>query len=123
MLSLGEAGEGSPNASAMLRIATLSAWARLASSSIERPYLVEVVKPHRIDLSNLWIAALRDYASIRAGSEELQDSSSASLDVAYASLGRDILLPVSVRHILYLKFIPSIADCWSSTTQDRGPSC
>ncbi|KZV63558.1 clathrin-coated vesicle protein [Peniophora sp. CONT] len=93
MLSLGEAGEGSPNASAMLRIATLSAWARLASSSIERPYLAEVIQPHHTDLANLWIAALRDYASIRAGSEELQDSSSASLDVAYASLGRDILLP------------------------------
>lgn len=104
MLSLGEAGEGSPNASAMLRIATLSAWARLAASSVERPYLAVVIRPHHTDLANLWIAALRDYASIRAGSEELQDSSSASLDVAYASLGRDILLPVrnGVDYIPYL---------------------
>ncbi|KAI0311044.1 clathrin-coated vesicle protein [Amylostereum chailletii] len=93
MLSLGEAGEGSPNASAMLRIATLSAWAQLASSSVEQPYLKDVIKPYRADLAALWIAALRDYASIRAGSENLQDTSSAPLDAAYASLGRDILLP------------------------------
>jgi hypothetical protein len=94
MLSLGEASEGSPNASAMLRIATLSAWAELASASIEQPYLIEVIKPYRADLASLWIAALRDYASIRAGSEALQETSSAALDASYASLGRDILLPV-----------------------------
>ena len=88
MLSLGEAGEGSPNASAMLRIATLSAWAQLASSTAEQPYLTDVIKPYRADLATLWIAALRDYASIRAGSEELQDSSSASLDARRQELSR-----------------------------------
>ena len=95
MLSLGEAGEGSPNASAMLRIATLAAWAQLASASAERTYLLDVINPFRADLSGLWVAALRDYANIRAGSEALQDTSSVPLDVTYASLGRDILLPVS----------------------------
>ena len=94
MLSLGEAGEGSPNASAMLRIATLSAWAQLASSSVSQPYLKEVIKPHRADLASLWVASLRDYAGIRAGSENIQDTTSAPLDAAYASLGRDVLLPV-----------------------------
>ena len=113
MLSLGEAGEGSPNASAMLRIATLSAWAQLASSSVERPYLAAVIQPHRRELSNLWIAALRDYASIRAGSEELQDTSSASLDVAYASLGRDILLPVRAEQHSCLRITTYL--CFSTT--------
>ncbi|TFY79847.1 hypothetical protein EWM64_g4165 [Hericium alpestre] len=92
MLSLGGATEASPNASAMLRIATLSAWAELAAGS-ERPYLREVVKPYRSTLATLWVAALRDYASIRAGSEVSQDTSSAPLDTAFASLGKDILLP------------------------------
>ncbi|KAI0063032.1 clathrin-coated vesicle protein [Artomyces pyxidatus] len=93
MLSLGDAGEGSPNASAMLRIATLSAWAQLASASVQQTYLKEVVKPYRATLASLWVAALRDYASIRADSEVMQDTSSAPLDAAYASLGKDILLP------------------------------
>ncbi|KAI0030727.1 clathrin-coated vesicle protein [Vararia minispora EC-137] len=93
MFALGEASEGSPNASAMLRIATLSAWAELASASIAQSYLSEVINPYRADLAKLWLAALRDYASIRAGSEAVQDSSSAALDPAYVSLGRDILLP------------------------------
>ncbi|KAI0054064.1 clathrin-coated vesicle protein [Auriscalpium vulgare] len=93
MVSLGDAREGSPNASAMLRIATLSAWAELASASVQQDYLQQVVKPYRSTLASLWVAALRDYASIRADSEVLQDTSSAPLDAAYASLGKDILLP------------------------------
>ncbi|KAI0303661.1 armadillo-type protein [Multifurca ochricompacta] len=93
LLSLGDAAEGSPNASAMLRIATLSAWAQLASASPQQKYLQEVVKPYKPTLASLWIAALRDYASIRADSEAILDTSSAPLDAAYASLGKDILLP------------------------------
>jgi hypothetical protein len=94
LLSLGDAAEGSPNASAMLRIATLSAWAQLASASPQPKYLQEVVEPYRSTLTSLWIAALRDYASIRADSEAISDTSAAPLDAAYASLGKDILLPV-----------------------------
>ncbi|TFY57214.1 hypothetical protein EVG20_g8633 [Dentipellis fragilis] len=96
MLSLGDAAEGSPNASAMLRIATLSAWAELACASVDQPYLKEVVNPYRGALASLWVAALRDYASIRIGSEVIQDTSSAPLDLAYASLGKDILIPYYV---------------------------
>jgi hypothetical protein len=101
LLSLGDAAEGSPNASAMLRIAILSAWARLTSASSQQKYLQEVVKPHKQTLTSLWIAALRDYASIRGDSEAILDTSSAPLDAAYASLGKDILLPVS-RFQLYV---------------------
>ena len=95
LLSLGDAAEGSPNASAMLRIAILSAWAQLTSASPQQKYLEEVVKPYKSALTSLWISALRDYASIRADSEAILDTSSAPLDAAYASLGKDILLPVS----------------------------
>jgi len=93
LLSLGDAAEGSPNASAMLRIAILSAWAQLTSASPHQKYLEEVVKPYKSGLTSLWISALRDYASIRADSEAILDTSSAPLDAAYASLGKDILLP------------------------------
>ncbi|KAF8904140.1 clathrin-coated vesicle protein [Gymnopilus junonius] len=92
MLSLGEAGELSPNASAMLRISTLSAWAQLQVSGVQQGYLEKVVKPYRSTLCSLWIAALRDYASIRIDSEFLHDTSSV-VDSSYSSLGKEVLLP------------------------------
>ena len=95
MLCLGETGELSPNASAMLRISTLSAWAQLQVSSVQQGYLENVVKPNRSTLSSLWIASLRDYASIHVDSESLHDSSSLALDSSYSSLGKEVLLPVS----------------------------
>ena len=94
MLSLGETGELSPNASAMLRISTLSAWAQLQVSSVHQTYLQKVVQPYRSTLASLWVAALRDYASIRIDSEFLHDTSSVALDSSYSSLGKEVLLPV-----------------------------
>lgn len=91
MLSLGEAGELSPNASAMLRISTLSAWAQLQVSSVHQSYLQQVVKPYLPVLASLWVASLRDYASIRVDTESLDNS--ASLDSSYSSLGKEVLLP------------------------------
>jgi HEAT repeat-containing protein 5 len=79
----------------MLRIATATAWAELDISSSERSYLKEVVEPYRQVLSSLWVASLRDYASIRGDSEMLQDGSSAILDSSFVALGREVLLPVS----------------------------
>ncbi|KAF8889054.1 clathrin-coated vesicle protein [Infundibulicybe gibba] len=93
MLSLGETGELSPNASAMLRISTLSAWAQLEVASAQQVYLVNVVKPYRPTLASLWIASLRDYASIRIDSEFLNDSASVALDSSYSNLGKEVLLP------------------------------
>ncbi|KAG6906802.1 hypothetical protein DXG01_012050 [Tephrocybe rancida] len=93
MLSLGETGELSPNASAMLRISTLSAWAQLQVATPQQKYLENVVKPHRATLAALWIAALRDYASIRVDSEFLNDTSTVALDSSYSSLGKEVLLP------------------------------
>jgi len=108
MLSLGETGELSPNASAMLRISTLSAWAQLQVSSVQQSYLNDVVKPYRSTLSSLWIASLRDYASIRVDSEFLHDTSSVALDSSYSSLGKEVLLPASFpNYLLGLWLIPS----------------
>jgi HEAT repeat-containing protein 5 len=94
-LSLGEAGELSPNASVMLRIAALTAWAKLEIARPFQPYLNDVIQPHRQVLASLWIAALRDYATIRADIEiASQDTSMAPLDSSNSGLGRDVLLPV-----------------------------
>ncbi|KAF7337120.1 Clathrin-coated vesicle protein [Mycena venus] len=93
MLSLGETGELSPNASAMLRISTLSAWAQLEIASTQQAYLTDVLKPYRSTLASLWLASLRDYASIRIDSEFLHDTSSVALDSSYSSLGKEVLLP------------------------------
>jgi hypothetical protein len=103
MVSLGEAGELSPNASAMLRISTLSAWAQLQIASTQQAYLANVVKPHRTTLASLWIASLRDYASIRADSEFIGDASSVALDSSYSSLGKEVLLPVCFPHHLHFR--------------------
>jgi len=94
MLSIGDVGELSPNASVMLRISTLTAWAELEAATVQQPYLQNVVGPHKPILTALWIASLRDYASVRADSEALQESSS-SVDSSYFGLGRETLLPVS----------------------------
>ncbi|KAJ7500292.1 clathrin-coated vesicle protein [Mycena galericulata] len=93
MLSLGDTGELSPNASAMLRISTLSAWAQLEIASTKQAYLTNVLKPYRATLASLWLASLRDYASIRIDSEFLHDTSSVALDSSYSSLGKEVLLP------------------------------
>jgi len=107
MLSLGETGELSPNASAMLRISTLSAWAQLQVASTQQSYLQQVVQPYRPVLSSLWIASLRDYASIRVDSEFLGDMSSVSIDSSYSSLGKEVLLPVRLLLISQLFISPA----------------
>ena len=104
-LSLGDAGELSPNASVMLRIATLSAWAELAIASPAQGYLKDLVQPYQSSLASLWVASLRDYASVRADTEALQEDTPASLDVSYTNLGKEVLLPVRlaalrVAHVL-----------------------
>lgn len=106
MLALGNAGELSPNASVMLCISILAAWAELEVSSTTQAYLKAVVNPYRKTLVALWVSSLRDYASIKGESEVFQDGGSATTDAPYASFGREILLPVSLSlslQILLLK--------------------
>jgi HEAT repeat-containing protein 5 len=80
----------------MLRIATLSAWAQLQTAAHKQDYLQAVIEPHREALAFLWVAALRDYASIHLGSEALHEPSTLNLDPSYSSLGKEVLLPVCV---------------------------
>ncbi|KAF9069763.1 clathrin-coated vesicle protein [Rhodocollybia butyracea] len=115
MVSIGETGELSPNASAMLRISTLSAWAQLEVASYQQAYLHDVLKPYRLTLATMWIAALRDYASIRIDSESLNDTSSAALDSTYSSLGKEVLLPY------YMKSWSIILQAVASAMQAKDP--
>jgi hypothetical protein len=100
MLSLGEAGELSPNASVMLRISSLSAWAELQVASTSQDYLKDVVRPHQATLGSLWVSSLRDYASVKSDSELFQDSGPAAIEAPYASLGKEVLLPVRISSFL-----------------------
>ncbi|KDQ17281.1 hypothetical protein BOTBODRAFT_106006 [Botryobasidium botryosum FD-172 SS1] len=110
-LTIGEVGDLSPNASVMLRVSILTAWAELEAASPMHAYLKAVLRPHRPALASLWIATLRDYASIRADSELTQENSSTSVDVAYAGLGREVLLPYySSSWIKILKAIATAMD-------------
>ncbi|KZT18252.1 clathrin-coated vesicle protein [Neolentinus lepideus HHB14362 ss-1] len=95
-LSLGDAGPLSPNASAMLRVATASAWAELEVASAQQTYLSQILKPYRSTLASLWLGSLRDYASIRGESEVAQEASSSTMDSSYSTLGREVLLPYYV---------------------------
>ncbi|KAJ1300539.1 hypothetical protein OPQ81_002194 [Rhizoctonia solani] len=92
LLSIGDVQQLGPNASVMLRVSTLTAWAELEIASVREEYLQAVLKPYRGTLSLLWVSALRDYASIRADSEVQQDSVS-GMDASYTGLGRETLLP------------------------------
>ena len=103
MLSIGNAHELSPNASVMLRIATLSAWAELETASTRQAYLVDVLKPYRSILAPLWISSLRDYASIRADTEGIEEASAGTLESSYTSLGKEVLLPVRILSIEMMK--------------------
>ncbi|EGN94850.1 hypothetical protein SERLA73DRAFT_171234 [Serpula lacrymans var. lacrymans S7.3] len=113
-LSLGDSVDLSPNASGMLRISVLSAWAQLESASAEQTYLLDILKPHRRTLATLWIASLRDYAVIRADSEFIQDASSA-LDPSFSSLGKVVLLPY------YIEYWPIILQAVASAMEHSDP--
>ena len=78
----------------MLRLSILSAWAELEWASVKHEYLRAVIGPYDGQLSSLWVTALRDYASLRADSEFLQDSPATAVDSSYSNLGKDFLLPV-----------------------------
>ncbi len=101
LLHLGEAAELSPNASVMLRIAVLSAWAKLQAAATDKAYLREIINPHKAALASLWVGCLRDFASVKAGTEAHDDVTAGALDSSYANLGKDTLLPVSINRCFW----------------------
>ncbi|KAL9935025.1 hypothetical protein V8E36_006101 [Tilletia maclaganii] len=86
--TFGDVKSLSANARSMLRVAVLSAWAELQIASEQRPYLVDVIKQHRADLSESWTQVLQEYALIRASSqneEAMLDAGATDGDRALAS--------------------------------------
>lgn len=97
MKSLGEVDNLSPNATAMLKIAILTAWAELQVSSVQQPYLVDVLKPQLASLIPLWISSLAEFARLRTESDGSSSSGpgpalDTRLETPYAGLVRDILM-------------------------------
>lgn len=91
MVTLGDAGDLSPNASVMLKVSILAAWAQLQIAASTQTYLNDVLKPYRWLLGPFWVGALRDYASLRTD-PEMGAAVSAGLE---SGVARDVLLPVS----------------------------
>jgi hypothetical protein len=99
--SLGEVEDLSSNASAMVKISALSAWAELRIVSASQKFLVAVVQPHKVTLNKLWVGALKDYALMRVDSDGSPGSSNiGALDLIQSGLGKEVLLPVSRSRII-----------------------
>ena len=91
MVTLGDVGDLSPNASVMLKVSILAAWAQLQLAAASQSYLNDVLKPYRWLLGPFWVGALRDYAGLRTD-PEMGAAVSVGLETGVA---RDVLLPVS----------------------------
>jgi hypothetical protein len=108
---LGEVEDLSSNASAMVKISALSAWAELRIASATQGFLVAVVQPHKRNLNKLWVGALKDYALMRVDSDSSMGSSSVGpLEMAQSGLGKEVLLPVSLSrwNSPYLQLTPFV---------------
>ncbi|KZT57919.1 hypothetical protein CALCODRAFT_495577 [Calocera cornea HHB12733] len=92
-LSLGEGGQLGPNATVMLRISVISAWAKLTISSGQRAYLEGIIRPHRQLLASLWVESMVDYARLKAHSEVTADSEEpAGAGMSSSVLEKDVTL-------------------------------
>jgi hypothetical protein len=85
----------------MVKLAIWSAWADLQIASQEHIYLDDVVRPHLVVLTPLWLAALREYARLKFEPDVSASAASTalagSLDTVYGALNRETLLKVLVR--------------------------
>lgn len=91
MVTLGDVADLSPNASVMLKVSILAAWAELQIATTRQVYLSEVLKPYRWLLGPFWVGALRDFAGLRTD-PEMGAAVSIGMDNGIA---RDVLMPVS----------------------------
>lgn len=96
--TIGELKGLSSNAQVMVKMAVFSAWAELQIASAEQKYLVDVLKPHIVKLTPLWLSSLREYARLRFEPDVSTTGGPASLsgnlDTVYAALNRETLLKV-----------------------------
>lgn len=84
----------------MVKLAIFSAWAELQIASQEHLYLDDVVRPHLMKLTPLWLVSLREYARLKFEPDVSSSAAlSGGLDTIYAALNRETLLQVDVlRH-------------------------
>ncbi|GAB7366071.1 hypothetical protein MBLNU230_g7638t1 [Neophaeotheca triangularis] len=95
--AIGEMRALGSNAAVMVRMAVLTAWARLQISSSESgmAFLADVVRPHIAQLTPLWLASLREYARLRFEpdiSSATMGAAGDDFDTVYAALNRQTLL-------------------------------
>lgn len=99
MTSLGDVKDLSTTAAVMLKTSIFAAWAQFQTSSVNQPYLAEVIRPHLPLLCPFWIASLREYARVRtdpvAASSDA-GAGGAAFDSVYSGLSRETALPVRV---------------------------
>ena len=95
--AIGDLRNLSPNARIIVKIATLTAWAKLQIASSSLPDLVNLMKPHLPSLAPSWLELLRDYAKLRFEPDITASSMglpSDNLDQIYSALNRSTLLQV-----------------------------
>lgn len=106
--SIGELKSLSSNAQIMVKLAIFSAWAELQIASQEHIYLDDVVRPHLVTLTPLWLASLREYARLKfepdVSNAAAPGALAGGLDTIYAALNRETLLKVR-RHCDNLMFL------------------
>lgn len=82
----------------MVKLAVFSAWAELQIASQEHLYLDDVVRPHLMKLTPLWLVSLREYARLKFEPDVSNSAAPATLsgglDTIYAALNRETLLQV-----------------------------
>lgn len=91
------------NARVMVKMALFSAWARLQVASMEQEYLNQVVQPHLVTLTPLWLSSLQEFARLRFEPDISGSLGTApltgNLDEVYAALNRETLLNVSLSRL------------------------
>ncbi|GEM12259.1 clathrin-coated vesicle protein [Rhodotorula toruloides] len=96
MTSLGDVKDLSTTAAVMLKTSIFAAWAQFQTSSVNQPYLADVIRPHLPLLCPFWVASLHEYVRVRtdpvAASSDA-GAGGAAFDSVYSGLSRETALP------------------------------
>lgn len=97
-VAIGDLQGLSSNAQVMVKLAVFSAWAELQIGSLDQAYLKDIISPHLMKLTPLWLQALREYARLKfepdISASATGGITTGSLDEIYAALSRETLLAV-----------------------------
>lgn len=93
----------------MVKLSIFSAWAELQIASQEHIYLDDVVRPHLMVLTPLWLVSLREYARLKfepdVSNAAAPGALAGGLDTIYAALNRETLLKVIFSEFLAKVYI------------------